>query len=159
MKQLNLIEFQSPIGKVFVIKEGQRKTRRPLSTRHPIHIILKSASRHLRRNERQISREWLRLAKKFGVKTYQFALASDHIHAAVRLHSRELYRQFIQALTGTLARKLKIKWLMRPVTRIGAWGRDFKRLIQYIKLNWLEAEGFLQYQPRRTRGLPDWVKL
>jgi REP element-mobilizing transposase RayT len=158
MKQITL--FNSTNGfKLFIPKKGMRKEKRPLSTRHPIHIILKSAGQDLKRNEREVLKWWNNFARKFGIKVYSVVVNHDHLHAVIRIHSHGLYVQFIRAFSGTLARALKIKWLNRPVTRLAHWGRDFKRLIKYLKLNLFEAEGFLAYQPGRTRRLPDWLIL
>ncbi|MGE4132470.1 MAG: transposase [Bdellovibrionales bacterium] len=161
MKQLSLIPNASHsfIGKVFCPTKGQRKARRPLSTQHPIHLILRTKRFDLRRQKRSVCTEWHRFAKRFGMKTHRLVVAGDHIHAIVQLHSLKSFAPFVQAVTGTLARRFNFKWLCRPTTRIASWGRDFKRLCQYVKLNWLEANGLIEYQPKRTRALPDWVKL
>ena len=69
--------------------EGKRKTMRPLSTKHPLHLVLKSAHQNLF-NPGNINLENLikSQAKKFGIKIYDFALSWDHIHCnAVRLTS------------------------------------------------------------------------
>ncbi|MGE4132842.1 MAG: transposase [Bdellovibrionales bacterium] len=159
MKQLKFFENRSFVGKVFQLKPGTRKGKRPLSTRLPIHLIMKTNRHDLCSSRRLVCAEWNRFAKRFGIKTYRLVVAGDHIHAVVRLHQIRSYAPFVQAIAGTLARRLNFKWLHRPVTRIANWGRDFKRLCQYVKLNWLEANGLIEYQPRRTRELPDWVKL
>lgn len=104
-------------------------------------------------------RSWHRFARRFGVTNYGLVVNTDHIHAVIRIHSRRLYRKFITALTGYLARIFQIKWATLPATRIATWGRDFKRLICYLKLNEWEALGFIEYQPSRTRRLPGWLKL
>ena len=158
MNQLLLLDHNNPF-KLFAPQRGRRKGKRPLSSRHPIHIILKSKSCDLKRKEREILRWWAIFGSKFGVKSYQIVVNLDHVHAIVRLHSPRLFTPFIRALAGTIARCLKVKWRGRPATRIATWGRDFKRLVKYLKLNFLEANGFLDYEPARTRRLPHWLKL
>jgi REP element-mobilizing transposase RayT len=113
----------------------------------------------LKRNERKIRMWWNCFCRRFGIKMYSLVVGHDHIHAVIRIHSSDLFTQFIRAVSGTLARTLKIKWLNRPATRIAHWGRDFRRLLKYLTLNLFEAEGFLEYRPARTRRLPHWLKL
>jgi REP element-mobilizing transposase RayT len=158
MNQLALIETTGRF-KLFAPKKGKRKEKRPLSTKHPIHLVLKSSKNDLKCNEREILKWWSRFCRQFGIKCYRVVVNRDHLHAVVRIHSAHLFTRFVRAFSGTLARCLKIKWLNRPATRIGHWGRDFKRLLQYLKLNLFEAEGFIDYQPSRTRRLPHWLKL
>lgn len=159
MKQLTFFSMPKHIGKLFIPTKGRRKSRRPLSTRHPIHLVMHADSSELRKREREFQRHWHRFARQFGVNTYRLVMNSNHVHAVIRLHELKSYSRFIQALTGTLARKFALRWRERPVTRLVNWGKDFKRLCQYVKLNFLEANSFLAYQSQRTRRLPDWVKL
>lgn len=158
MKQMTFFKM-NPMSKAFCPQIGKRKVKRPLSTKKPIHLILRSSKHDLRRNERQLTQRWNQLSGKFGIKTYRLVVASNHVHAIVRLHSQRLYNQFIQALTGTLSKRLHINWLTRPTTRLAQWGRDFNRLKQYLQLNFLEANDLIDYQPKRTRDLPEDFKL
>lgn len=132
MKQQTLFPMTNAY-QLFVPQRGKRKTARPLSSRHAIHLILKSRNQSLRKRERAIVRSWHRFARRFGVTNYGLVVNTDHIHAVIRIHSRRLYRKFITALTGYLARIFQIKWATLPATRIATWGRDFKRLICYLK--------------------------
>jgi REP element-mobilizing transposase RayT len=158
MRQQTLFSMKNTLA-LFVPEKGRRKSARPLSTRHTIHLILKSKGRTLRKQERAIIRNWKTFGSQFGVRTYGLVVNTDHIHGAIRIHSRDLYRKFITALTGLLSRILQIKWATLPATRIVVWGNDFKRLLKYIKLNEWEALGYINYQPLRTRRLPEWLKL
>jgi REP element-mobilizing transposase RayT len=158
MRQLSFFK-NSNSARVFVQTQGKRKSKRPLSTRRPIHLILKSKKYDLRKNQRAITGIWNRLSKNFGVRSFGLVVNSNHIHAVVKLHSRELYNQFIQGFTGMISKKLMICWLCRPDTRIALWGKDIYRLLKYLKLNELEAKGKIPYQKSRTRGLLDWIFL
>ncbi|MGE4132962.1 MAG: hypothetical protein AB7F86_15075 [Bdellovibrionales bacterium] len=117
MKQLSLIQMKSAHG-LFTQRKSKRKSARPLSTKYPIHIILKSTRHSLRQNERVLLAEWFRLAKKLGIKTYDAVVASNHLHAVIRIHSRRCYRKFISGFTGLVSRRLQIKWKTSPATRI-----------------------------------------
>ncbi|MBC7743335.1 MAG: hypothetical protein H7061_14145 [Bdellovibrionaceae bacterium] len=41
-------------------------------------------------------------------------------------------------------------WQFRPFSRLVSWGRDFKNCVSYLKQNFLEAFGFVQYKPRKN---------
>lgn len=138
--------------------KGKRKSARPLSSKHPIHLVLHSQivrkAGGFLRHQKFVRQVIERTAKKWGVNVYDLALAIDHIHSAVRIPNREAYRRFIQSVTGTIALELNpspVKcdfWDVRPFTRIVEWGKAFGRLKKYIKMNVLEASGEIHYQPR-----------
>ncbi|MGE4132694.1 MAG: transposase [Bdellovibrionales bacterium] len=158
MKQQNLFDMPN-LDKPFSVKTGSRRIQRPLSTRRPVHLILKAEQPLLRKNQNLISHHWNRLGQRQGVKTYHMAIERDHIHAIVRLHSRETYQKFIRSFCGLSARLLKIKWRHRPTTRIAHWGKDYQRLAGYVRLNEWEAAGYIKYEAERTRNLPEWLKV
>ncbi|MGE4130428.1 MAG: transposase [Bdellovibrionales bacterium] len=158
MKQQTLFEMNN-LKNLFIPKKGKRKSARPLSRKHPIHLVMKSSRHNLRRNERGLHEQWSRLAKRWGIKTYRLVVASDHLHVVVKIQSRECYRKFISGFTGLVSRRFQIQWKTKPATRLVEWGRAFKTLIKYIQLNEWEALGYIEYQPERTRNLPAWLKL
>lgn len=130
---------------------GKRKTKRPLSTKNPIHLVLKSCEKNLfnpgnRSLEKLIHYE----AAKFGIKIYDLALNWSHIHILFRLQNKTDYVKFIRSLTAILAikirkakPKLKTIFNLRPFTRIISWGRDFKKALNYQTLNQLESWGLI----------------
>ena len=152
-KQLSLFPMANPHA-AFKIENGRRKSARPLSSRQPIHLILK-AGHTIRQHESKLVSLWHKLGAKMGLKTYGLVVAHDHVHGVIKIHNRKAYHRFIRALTGLLSLIFKIQWRHRPVTRLATWGQDFKRLRVYLKLNKLEASGGIPYQPKRTRGLSE----
>lgn len=155
-----LKDFDSEFGGALFEKIG-RKTARPLSSRNAIHLVMRAdvaKSGSLLMSRSAIKLYLQKLASDLHVKIYACALVSSHIHMTVRFLSRGHYKKFIRAFTGVLARRLKIKWLLRPYTRILSWGRALKVAIEYTEQNHLEAFGLIPYQPRlkdqrRTRWL------
>ncbi len=125
-----------------LFKKGQRKVARPLSTKRPIHLVLKAKSANLLlRNRITIQKRAEKLGRKFGIKLYAVAVQADHIHVALRISSRRMYSAWIRSLTGTLSRAIKgLKWKLRPYTRISRWGKEFRRLAEYLDFNDQEAE-------------------
>lgn len=130
--------------------KGKRKCARPLSTKHPIHLVLKSFdSYRLLRNTQVVEQTIGKYAKKFGVTVYEIAVHADHIHLSFKTPSRLLYQRWIRAVTSVLALRIaKLKWSLPPFTRIGTWGRDFKRLTKYIRLNKTEGLFLLKAHER-----------
>ena len=145
---------------------GKRKAKRSLTTKQPIYMILKGdifLSGSLLKQERWIDKEIKRLAEKFTIKLYDYGICSNHIHFGLRISSAENYKKFIRALTGRLAQVLKIKFFLRPFTKILSWGRQFQRVLSYIVQNKEEALGIRPYRPRvkvnSYRGFRAKVKL
>ena len=143
MKQQHL--FRKKVLNEFggsLFKKGQRKVARPLSTKRPIHLVLKAKSANqLLRSRITIQKRAEKLAQKFGIKLYAVAVQADHIHVALRISNRRMYSAWIRSLTGTLSRAIKgLNWKLRPYTRISRWGKEFRRLAEYLDFNDQEAE-------------------
>ncbi len=88
---------------------GKRKSLRPLTSKDSIHFVLRSAwatkqnSFLTPRNRREINFLIDHFAKKFGVRVYERAINSNHIHLLLKITNRTLYRAFIRALSGKIA--------------------------------------------------------
>ena len=130
---------------------GRRKERRPISTKHPLHIVLRSnLAGAFSPCNRSLELLVVAQARKFNIKIYNWSANWTHIHLLVKVQQREDYIKFIRALTAILtlrlrqADKLNGKLFdLRPFTRIVTWGRDFKNAFQYQTLNQLEAHGLI----------------
>ncbi len=134
--------------------EGKRKLKRTLTTKLPIHMILKgdiNISGSLLKHEKWIDKEIKHWAEKFFIKIFDYGPCSNHIHFNMQISSIENYKKFIRALTSRLAQKLKIKFFLRPYTKILTWGRQFERVLAYIIQNKEEAKGQRPYKPRKAR--------
>ena len=155
MKQkalFKLSDFTSDFGGELSIEK--RRSRRPLSNKNPLHTVLSAdvqTTGSLLKYRQPIETVFQIFAKRFGIRIYKKAIASNHIHWVALYPSRIQYRSFIRALTGSLAKKLKIKWRLRPWTRILHWGRAFKIALGYVLQNHLEAINEIPYQLRKRR--------
>ena len=97
-------------------------------------------------------------AKRFHINIYEFANVGNHIHLLVKTHSRDLFKGFLRAISGLIARitlgvergsAMALKfWDQRPFTRIVSWRKDFESVKQYVIQNFDEAMGFEPYKPR-----------
>ena len=168
-KQQRLLKEPKPAFGGALLK-GNPRTARPLNTKRPVHLVLKSkmatGSRSMLRPQfaDRIRQTIERQARDCGVKIYRYSNNGNHLHLIVKLHSIALYRKFIRSVTGVLARivlraekacgKLQAGekfWQVRPFTRLALWGKDYARLARYLVLNNLEAIGFIPHQSR-SRG-------
>jgi REP element-mobilizing transposase RayT len=153
MKQLNLLPQVRPyFGGA--LEMSPRKSIRPLSLRNPTHLVLKAKlCFNLFKNKAHIQKIIMKQSKTFGVKVYGISIQRDHIHLNLKIFSRRMYKGFIRAVTGLIARKLKAKgiWKLRPFTRIVSWGKDFQILKTYILQNELEVRGLIPKQLRRSK--------
>ncbi len=108
-KQLPLFPNQTKkfFGGALLYKK--RKSRRPLSKKDSIHLVLRSEwamgteSFLAKRNHQAIKLILVRFSKRFGVKIYQQAITSNHIHLLLRITNRPLYKGFIKAISGQIA--------------------------------------------------------
>ena len=178
-KQLSFLnEYNKPVAKQFggALLKGNPKEKRPLSTKSHLHLVLKSqkafgpnsmlAKAHIKKIDHVVRRQ----AVACGVKIYHFVNVGNHLHLVIRLQDRKLYRVFIRAVSGLIARqvlgkergpkpeagdpsqdaKLMIKsgvkskkfqfWVARPFTRLVTWGPDYKGLSQYMRKNQAQAD-------------------
>jgi REP element-mobilizing transposase RayT len=87
----------------------KRKGRRPLSTREPIHLVMRSSwakgahSFTQPRNKKAIESLIHTLAQKYGVRVYRKAIEGNHLHFILRIHNRETYKSFVRVLSGKIA--------------------------------------------------------
>ncbi len=198
IKQLTLFPNQTKkfFGGALLYKK--RKSKRPLSKKDSIHLVLRSEwatgrdSFLAKRNHHGIKQILVRFSKKFGVKIYHQAITSNHLHLLLRITNRTLYTAFIKAISGQIAshtmgqQSFKVFassrkkpaagdgskastdatslhqipegfWQFRPFSRITNWGKDFKQCTGYLKQNFLEALGFINYKPRKYHYAA-WIK-
>ncbi len=136
---------------------GKRKSRRPISTKRPIHLVIRAQVGQSTAFTRQ--RDWVvsltkKYAAKFNIQIYQSGLEYNHLHLVIKTDRRESLHSFLRATTGVLAKQLKIKWIYRPYTRVLAWGRDFKNTLKYVIQNELEGLGLIARSPRKRKVQP-----
>ncbi len=133
------------------------KTARPISTTDAMHVVMRSkfakGQRSFFLHSKVIENIIKKQAKACGVNIYDLANAGNHLHFVIRVPSRRLYRNFMRACTGLIARKVLGRekgsakesvlsfWDARPFTRIVAWGKSYKVIKNYLMLNRVETLG------------------
>ena len=147
-------------GKQFA--KSNPKTRRPLEAKLPIHLVLRANQGGMRQPKvfAKVNDQVVRIAKKHGVTVYEWANVGNHIHLVIKLRSLNGWSAYIRELTGRIALLLKTNnlapkdkkfWRHRPFTRIvRSWKKAFRDVLEYVHLNWLEAERFINRKDTKT---------
>jgi REP element-mobilizing transposase RayT len=165
-KAEQLSMFKDKVLKQFggALLKGNAKVARPLSTKEPVHLVLKSAqaigakSMLHTYNVNNIDKIIRTHAKLCRVRIYHFVNVGNHLHLVIKLDDRQEFSKFIKAITGliarhvlkaqrgpavessTAARKKTQFWVARPFTRLIAWGRDYEYIKRYMKKNINDAK-------------------
>jgi REP element-mobilizing transposase RayT len=133
-----------------------------------MHVVLSSRRAEgpwsLRRHDRAV-REALRgMARRFGVRVYDFANVGSHLHLLVRARHRDAFQSFLRSFAGIVARRVTgarrgarvgrffsgLAW-----SRVVAWGRDYIGVRHYIFRNQIEGtEGPLVRRALETGPFP-----
>jgi hypothetical protein len=138
------------------IRKGKRKLARPIDTKRPMHVVLRSVrargewSLLHRRNKARVFALAHETAKTFGVRIYRFSNVGNHIHLLVVARSRRAFQAFLRVLSGGIAfavtgtRKgspIGRFWDKLAYSRIVTWGSEFRVLETYFIKNLLESMG------------------
>lgn len=149
---------------------GKRKARRPVVTKRPMHLVMRSSlatgSRSFlqKLHARFIQQLVQTLARVNGIRIYQYSNSGNHLHFLLQAKTVAGFRRFVRALAGQVAMKVgggkngnpsgEKFWDLLPFTRIVEWGKAFQVARQYVVQNTLEALGLIPYQPRKPKRPP-----
>lgn len=157
--QFSLFEMKSK--KIFggsLLKKSNAKEKRPISTKHAMHIVLRSSHAHghrsflKRTHSRAIDKILKGQARRWGIRLYRYENVGNHLHILLKTGHRKWLQGYLRSITGLIARmilgaqrghaKLIRFWDGRPFSRIVAWGKAYMALHRYFDKNQLEALGF-----------------
>lgn len=86
---------------------GRRRSRRPLSTKEPIHLTLRSdlarGQRSLLRHRPLIEKTLKKASARFGVRVYEKAICGNHLHLLVYGKTRLGLQNFFRVVAGHIA--------------------------------------------------------
>jgi hypothetical protein len=151
------------------IRLGLRKVERPIDTRRPMHVVLRSTracgawSLRRRECERIVLRLLRRFTRRYDIRLYEFANSGTHLHLLLHTKSRLALQNFLRAFAGMTARLITGArkgfavgkfWDFLSYSRIVSWGRDFRGVRAYVVQNIFEAMGLIAYRPRDPRRHP-----
>ena len=134
---------------------SNKKRERPLSSKCWMHLVLRSDRANGRwsfsapKNKVWVEQLIRERAHKWGVTIGDFANVSNHLHLKIKIPNRTLYRKFIVAVTGMIARFMTGAcrgnatgkfWSGLPFTRVLKSAFENLTLQGYIKANRTEEE-------------------
>jgi REP element-mobilizing transposase RayT len=164
IRQLSLFPLDARAEHGGSVRRGRRKIARPISTRHPLHVVLRSTRARgawsLRRADARLREAMRAHARRTSVRVYEYANSGNHLHLLVRARHRADFQAFLRSFAGIAARLVTGARRGRPVgrfwdtlaySRVLTWGRQFTRVREYIVQNELETLGVISYQPRSRR--------
>ena len=160
------------------------RRRRPLSTKQPIHLVLRSSrardalSFWRTQNRQIIERATAKQAARHGVRVLKLVNVGNHLHLLVRLTRLRGYAGFIRGLTGTIglligtrvksdayhgdgcaprpsSNKLRF-WDFRPFTRVLVGRRAYFVMQDYLRINELQGLGFNKIQAKEFLADTRW---
>lgn len=149
-------------------RKGRRKGARPLTTKKPMHIVLRSKKAvdeksFLRRgNQAQIEQMLDSLSVRYGIRVLKFQNVGNHLHLLIQGKSRALLQAFLRAFPAKVALAISGAKKGNPqgrffeeifFSRVVEWGRDIHRLKQYFFKNAMEADGWSKESIERWRNL------
>ncbi len=129
-----------------LLKKSNAKTARPVSTKHVMHLVLRSSqardawSFSSSKNRKIITEILKRRAKEAGIRMVDFANGGNHLHLLLRTRSREAFQRFVRTVTGDISMRLtgackgqelrRQFWDFRPWTGIF---EDFRRSANFLE--------------------------
>lgn len=139
--------------------KGNAKSKRPLDSKKPLHLVLRSQHEVSLRSPKAFGPVNLvvkQAAEKYGVRIYAFANVGDHLHVLLKISNRRLWAAFIREIAGRIASLLRTfkntqVWAHKPFTRVvQSWRRDFRNVKDYIFLNELEGGSVISAAQKRV---------
>lgn len=145
-------------------RRGRRQ--RTLSTYHTMHLVLRAAwgrgawSLSLTKHRQMINQVLAKHSARAGVRLLSTGNAGNHLHLRVQIPSRKQYCSFIRSVAGEIALKMKRRmeefygekqgpfWERRPFSSIIAGAKYVARVVDYLKINVLEGEGYSRASAR-----------
>ena len=93
-----------------ILSVQTRRSRRPISTKHPLHLTLRSdyayGSRSLLKHRTLINSIGKKFSRRFGVQIYRQAICGNHIHLLVRGTTRLGLQNFFRVFAGHIAQQI-----------------------------------------------------
>jgi REP element-mobilizing transposase RayT len=94
-----------------LVGKNNAKEKRPFSSKHPMHLVLRSSlavrERSLLLKNQRIRELLYKQSKKHFVEIKNFANAGNHIHLIVHAKDRAHYKGFLRGISSSVARMVK----------------------------------------------------
>lgn len=115
LKQSSLWKQSSSLSHGGALRQKRSgRGQRPLSTKHPLHLVFKIRKQKLKTRSLRTSQNlqlathliW-KYARRFQIKVEQFSVQKDHIHLLIRTNKRKQFQNFFRVFSGQLAQELQ----------------------------------------------------
>jgi REP element-mobilizing transposase RayT len=172
MKQLDLFEEMKSVKYIHggVKTKGRRKSKRPLSTRHAIHLVLKSKKAKGQHSFFKHKDDILKILKKYsakyGVQIKEAVNMGNHIHFKIKITERKAFANFLRTTTALIARKVTGAtkansfgrfWDGIPFTRVLKTSYEEFQLRGYFKANRIERATDYRAREKYLEQFNAWV--
>ena len=104
-------------------KKKLGRSQRPLSSREPLHLVIKANKHTLRTgtlrspyNRAIIERIIKKYAVRFSIKIEQYSIQGDHIHFLIRASRRFGYQYFFRVIAGQIAQQFQRAGVLKSMT-------------------------------------------
>ena len=127
-----------------LLKNSNAKCKRPLDSKLPLHLVLRSTKSLMRlpKNLIFVDQTVHDVCRQHGVRLYEYANVGNHLHLLIKIPNRAAWAAFIRELTGRIAYKLRLKWDKLPFTRIvSGWRKAYRAAKDYVTINRMEVLG------------------
>src|SRR5258707_13852633 len=109
------------------------------------------------------------MARRFGVRVYDYANVGTHLHLLVRARRRETFQSFLRSFAGIVARRVTGARRGRPSgrffsglawSRVVSWGRAYLSVLAYVLRSgiqgawWPRVRRALEHSPVRMPDAP-----
>lgn len=156
-KQLQL--FKQELRHGGGLRNGKRKTIRPLDTKRPIHLVMKSERANGKcsllhpTNKKNVDMLLQKFSHKFNVRILRAANVGNHLHLVVKTKTRANFQNFLRTITGRIAIAITgaqkgIKqakfWSELAFTKVITWGKELNNVMNYLNFNLAEATGLIK---------------
>lgn len=138
---------------------GKRKTARPITTKRPMHIVMRASKARGPRSmlspatAKAIRFRLDRDAAENGVKIRGFVNVGNHLHLIVQPQTKRGFQRFLRTFSGVVARLCtgarrgqafgrgegRAFWDGLAYSRVIEWGRAYENMKRYLRANEVEA--------------------
>jgi REP element-mobilizing transposase RayT len=172
MKQLNLFKNQTPNTTIHGGSRtaGKRKNKRPLSTKHAIHLVLKSkkaiGQQSFFKHQEKIHSILNKYSKKHGVQIQDSVNMGNHIHLKIKITTREHFKNFLRTVTALIARvvtnakkgqKFGKFWDALAFTRVLKSKIENLQLTGYFRANRVEKNRNYRTREKYLTEFNEWI--
>lgn len=156
------------------LAEGKRKLDRPLSTKRPIHVVVRSEQARGRwsflgfKNRIMVEHVVRQQAKRYAVLIQDFANGGNHLHIKIKGGTRTGIQNFLRTITNLIARKItgarrgakltKRFWDGLAFTRVLKSYKEEIHLRGYFTANRVEADAGPEAREKFLNKFREWVK-